>query len=282
MQITPLDAPFGARITGLNLNRALDAARFVQIHAAWLEHSVLVFPDQRLSEDDLVAFSRRFGQLELPPASESRTRGEGGGASRPEIWNISNVKVNGVAIGGLGNLEADWHTDMSYLESPPSASILYAREIPGSGGNTCFASMYMALEALPDSLRKRIEGQRVRHDSAYTSVGELRKGATAVTDVAAVEGAIHPAIRVHPESGRAALYLGRRLNASFVDMPVAESESLLDEIWAFCTRPEFVYEHTWNVGDLLVWDNRCTIHRRDEFDAAERRIMWRTQVKQGV
>jgi taurine dioxygenase len=280
MQITPLAPPLGARVSGLDLNLPMDDACFERIHSAWLQHSVLLFPDQALNEDELIAFSRRFGELEAPPAGENRTRSDGGGAVNPEIWNISNVTVDGISIGSLGNLEADWHTDMSYLERPPSASILYAREIPAAGGNTYFASMYRALEALPDNLLARLNSQPVRHDSAYTSVGELRKGATEVTDVTQIEGAVHPAIRTHPESGRKALYLGRRLNASFVNLPLTDSDALLDEVWEFCTQPRFVYQHSWNVGDLMVWDNRCTIHRRDQFDDAERRVMWRTQISQ--
>ena len=282
MQISPLTTSLGARVTNLNLESAIDDDCFERLVSAWFEHSVLVFPNQVLSENALVDFSCRFGELELPPASENRIRGDGGGAERPEIWNISNIKIDGVSIGSLGNLEADWHSDMSYLELPPSASILYAREVPATGGNTYFADMYKALQELPKGLRRRLESHQVRHDSAYTSVGELRKGAREVTDASVAEGAVHPAIRVHPETGREVLYLGRRRNASVVNLPQAESDALLDEIWALCTQPQFVYEHTWNVGDLLICDNRCTIHRRDEFDAAERRIMWRTQIKDRI
>ncbi|MDH3643426.1 MAG: TauD/TfdA family dioxygenase [Gammaproteobacteria bacterium] len=279
MQITTLDAPLGARVTGLDLNHILSGPDFGCLHAAWLERAVLLLPGQNLSEAALVRFSRRFGELELPPASENRSRSDGGGAHRPEIWNISNVRVDGMPIGSLGNLEADWHSDMSYLESPPAASILHAREIPALGGNTCFANMYEALRAMPAELRERLARLQIRHDSAYTSVGELRKGADQVDDVTAVLGATHPAIRVHPETGQPAIYLGRRLNASVVGLPLKESEALLDELWAFCVQPEFVYEHTWAEGDLIIWDNRCTLHRRDQFDDAERRVMWRTQVK---
>ncbi len=278
MQVSPLTQYLGARIDGIDLATELSEEQFADLYAAWLEHAVLVIPNQHLSEDDLVEFSARFGPLEQPPAGESRARDEGG-ASRPEIWNISNVKVDGVAIGSLGNAEADWHTDMSYIPDPPAASILYAREIPTTGGNTQFADMRAAAEDLPTELRTAINGRSVRHDSAYTSVGELRKGAGAVTDVTQVEGAIHECIRVHPESGTRALYFGRRMNASVVDMPVAKSEALLDEIWAFCTRPQYVYTHVWSVGDLVMWDNRSVIHRRDSFDDSQRRVMWRTQVK---
>jgi taurine dioxygenase len=277
LNITPFDAPLGAKVSGLDLSLTLDEHSFSDLYAAWLEHSVLVIPDQSLTELALVEFSQRLGQLELPPASETRARGDGG-ASLPEIWTISNVKVDGVAIGGLGNFEADWHTDMSYLETPPIASVLYAREIPEVGANTSFADMYAALDSMPAGLRQRLSDICVQHDSAYTSVGTLRDGATKVGDASEAVGAIHPAVRTHPETNRQALYMGRRLNASIQNMPMEQSEGLLDEIWSFCTQRQFVYEHVWQIGDLVMWDNRCTIHRRDAFDSEQRRIMWRTQV----
>jgi taurine dioxygenase len=278
LNVTSFDAPLGAKVSGLDLSKTLDEYTFSELYAAWLTHSVLVIPDQSLTESALVEFSKRLGQLEMPPASETRARGDGG-ASQPEIWTISNVKVDGVAIGGLGNLEADWHTDMSYLETPPVASILYAREIPEVGANTSFADMYAALDSMPADLRQRLSDIYVQHDSAYTSVGTLRDGATKVGDASKAVGAIHPAVLTHPETNRQALYMGRRLNASIQHMPMAQSENLLDEIWSFCTQRQFVYEHVWQVGDLVIWDNRCTIHRRDAFDSEQRRIMWRTQVK---
>jgi taurine dioxygenase len=277
LNITPFDAPLGAKVSGLDLSLTLDEHSFSDLYAAWLEHSVLVIPDQSLTELALVEFSQRLGQLELPPASETRARGDGG-ASLPEIWTISNVKVDGVAIGGLGNFEADWHTDMSYLETPPIASVLYAREIPEVGANTSFADMYAALDSMPADLRQRLSDICVQHDSAYTSVGTLRDGATKVGDASKAVGAIHPAVLTHPETNRQALYMGRRLNASIQNMPMEQSEGLLDEIWSFCTQRQFVYEHVWQIGDLVMWDNRCTIHRRDAFDSEQRRIMWRTQV----
>ena len=139
--------------------------------------------------------------------------------------------------------------------------------------------MYAALDSMPADLRQRLNDIWVQHDSAYTSVGTLRDGATKVGDASNAEGAIHPAVLTHPETNRQALYMGRRLNASIRNMPMEQSEDLLDEIWSFCTQRQFVYEHVWRIGDLVIWDNRCTIHRRDAFDSAQRRIMWRTQVK---
>ena len=277
MQIRPMSAALGAEVTGVDL-ADLNERDFQQLYDAWLQGCVLVVRGQSLTESSLVSFSRRFGDLELPPASESRVTGDGG-ASSPEIWTISNVRVNGEPIGALGSLEADWHSDMSYRSDPPAASVLYARELPASGANTCFSNMYAACLDLPERLKAQIATLHVRHDSAYTSVGTLRADARAVEDVSEVEGAIHPSILKHPETGREALFMGRRLNASFVELPTEASERLLDEVWGYCTDPQFVYEHVWALGDLVIWDNRCTLHRRDAFDDRERRVMWRTQIK---
>ena len=277
MQIEPISAALGAEVTDLDL-ADLSEQGFQALYDAWLQYCILVVRRQSLTESSLLNFSKRLGDLELPPASESRVTGDGG-ASLPEIWTISNVTVNGEAIGALGNLEADWHSDMSYRPEPPAASVLYAREIPAGGANTCFANMYAACSDMPESLKAKISALHVRHDSAYTSVGTLRADARAVEDVSEVEGAIHPTILRHPETGREALFMGRRLNASFIELPTDASEQLLDEVWEHCIDPRFVYEHIWQLGDLVIWDNRCTLHRRDAFDNRERRVMWRAQIK---
>ena len=277
MLIKPMNAALGAEVTGIDLAR-INIQEFRALYDAWLEHCVLIVRQQSLTEASLVDFSRRLGELELPPGSESRVTGDGG-ASLPEIWTISNVKVDGEAIGALGNLEADWHSDMSYRSDPPAASVLYARIIPSSGANTCFANMYTALDEMPVNLKRRIAPLHVRHDSAYTSVGTLRADARAIDDIAEVRGAVHPTIQQHPETRQKALFIGRRLNACFVELETDDSEQLLDEVWQHCSDRRFVYEHVWQLGDLLVWDNRCTLHRRDAFDDNERRIMWRTQIK---
>ncbi|HZD26385.1 MAG TPA: TauD/TfdA family dioxygenase, partial [Alphaproteobacteria bacterium] len=258
---------------------ALSDAEFGALYRLWLQHCLLVIRDQDLTPQSLVAFSARFGPLEPPPGSEKGSRDEEGAAQAREMWIISNVVENGRPIGALGAGEASWHTDMSYLEVPPTASVLYGHEVPAIGGNTWFANMDAALAAMPAELRRRIDGLRTNHDSSYTSAGELRKGMAEVRDVTQAPGAAHPVIRRHDETGREALYLGRRLNAYLLGLPVAESEALLDALWAWCTRPEFLYEHRWCRGDLLIWDNRSTIHRRDAFDQKARRVMWRCQVQ---
>lgn len=278
IEILPSGRALGAEIRGTDLSRSLSDGAFEAVREAWSDHLVLLFRGQKLSDGDLIRFSRRFGALDIAPASATDMAGAQE-KSRPEIWIISNVVQNGKPIGALGDKEAEWHTDMSYVEEPPMASVLHSLEIPGTGGDTSFANMYKALETLPADLRRAIEGRVCNHDASTTSVGELRAGAGAVGDVRVAPGAKHPMIRTHPVTGGKALYLGRRLNAYIPGLSLDESERLLDALWAHCARPEFVWTHRWRAGDLLIWDNRAAIHRRDSFNGAERRVMHRTQIK---
>lgn len=278
-EIRPLAPAIGAEVRGVDVAAGLDDAVFELLHRTWLERGVLLLRDQRLDEAALVAFSRRFGPLELPPAGERRDRADGGGAAAPEVWIISNVIENGEPIGALGAGEAEWHTDMAYIERPPTASILFAREVPPAGGDTYWAGMAAAWEALPQDLRAAVRGRRIKHDTAYTSAGTLRKGAQPVTDPRSSPGTWHPALRRHPETGAETLFLGRRRNAVIEGLDLAESGALMDRLIAFATQDRFVYRHRWRAGDLLIWDNRSTMHRRDAFDAAARRVMLRTQVR---
>jgi taurine dioxygenase len=273
--IAPTGGGLGAEVTGVDLRRIDDAA-FAALRRAFIEHAVLLFRGQRLSDDDLIAFSRRFGALDWAPVQENGRRFVPG---KPEIYVVSNVVENGVAIGSLGAGEAAWHTDMSYLEDPPMASMLYALEVPAAGGNTGFCNMYSAYDALPAALKRRIAGLAIKHDATYNSGGYLRAGASASDDPRSSAGTVHPLVCTHPESGRKCLYLGRRRNAWLVGLDLAESERLLDELWACATRPAFTWYTVWRVSDLVLWDNRCTMHRRDPFDPAARRIMHRTQIK---
>jgi taurine dioxygenase len=189
------------------------------------------------------------------------------------------VVENGQPIGQLGAYEAVWHTDMSYVAAPPSASALYSLEAPPSGGNTGFCNMYLAYDTLPAGLRHDIEGRLCRHDASRNSAGELRRGFVDAPDPTQVVGAEHPVVRTHPVTGRKALFLGRRPNAYIPGLPLADSEALLDALWAHCTKPEFAWYQQWRKGDLILWDNRCVMHRRDAFDPAARRVMHRTQIK---
>lgn len=273
--VTPTGAALGAEIGGLDL-RTITDADFAKVYRAWLDHSVLLIRGQVLTDDDLIAFSRRFGELDFAPVQENGRRFVEG---HPEIYVVSNVIENGVAIGSLGAGEAVWHTDMSYLEDPPKASMLYAIEVPPKGGNTGFTSMYRAYDLLPDEMKRRLVGLRVKHDGTYNSGGYVRQGVTPTDDPRESPGTYHPIVCTHPETGRKCLYLGRRRNAYLEGLGLAESEALLDEVWRFATRDELTWYNVWRVGDLVLWDNRCTMHRRDPFDAESRRVMHRTQMK---
>jgi taurine dioxygenase len=275
IHVVPTGAALAADIIGVDLRRIDDSA-FAAIHRAWLDHLVVLFRGQDLDDDDLIAFSRRFGDLDLAPIQENGRRFVDG---HPEIYVVSNVIENGLTIGSLGAGEAVWHTDMSYLDDPPKASMLYAIEVPPAGGNTGFTNMYRACDELPDALRRRIAGLRLKHDGTYNSGGYVREGIVATDDPVASPGTYHPIVCTHPETGRQCLYLGRRRNAYIEGLPLAESEALLDELWQHATREELSWYNTWRVGDLVLWDNRCTMHRRDPFDATTRRIMHRTQMK---
>ena len=276
LTIRPITDALGAEIGGVDLAE-LTAAQFEAIRAAWHDHSALLLRDQHLSDDDLVAFSRRFGALDEAPVMETgRTAVPG----KPEVYVISNVLgADRKPIGSLGAGEAVWHTDMSYLETPPDASALYALEVPAQGGSTWLAGMNAALRALPGDLRQAVEGRAIKHDATYNSGGFLREGARVDDDPRTSAGAVHPIVCQHPETGVPTLYLGRRRNAYVVGLELAESEALLDRLWAHATRPDFTYAHRWRVGDLLMWDNRCTLHRRDAFDQSMRRVMHRTQIR---
>ena len=275
MSVRRLDAVLGAEVDGVDL-RALDEPAFAAIHRAWLDHQVLLFRQQALADADLVAFSRRFGDLDEAPVQETGRRFVDG---YPEIYIVSNVMKDGVPIGSLGSGEAVWHTDMSYLPQPPKASALYAIEVPAEGGDTWFCSMYAAWDELPAPLKRRVDGLGVKHDGTYNSGGYVREGVTPTGDPRTSPGTVHPLVAIHPETGRRALYLGRRRNAYIEGMTLEESDALLDDVWAHATRDALTWRHHWRAGDLVLWDNRCTMHRRDAFDPRARRLMHRTQIK---
>jgi taurine dioxygenase len=273
LKVVPLGV-IGAEVRGVDLVR-VGEREVAAIKDAWYRHDVLVFRNQRLTDDDLLAFSRHFGELDPPPNQGAGRKSPPG---YPDVYVVSNVlDAQGEPIGALGDGEASWHTDMSYVAQPPDASMLYSLEIPARGGDTSFASMKAALAALPKALLERIRDLDIKHDGTYDSGGYLRKGMAASTDPRYSVGTPHPLVIAHPVSGDAAVYLGRRRNAYIMGLELAESECLLDEIWSYVETA--VYRHRWAVGDLVLWDNRTTMHKRDAFDPKARRIMHRTQIR---
>jgi taurine dioxygenase len=275
-EVVPTGAALGADIVGLDISEAIDDATFSAVYKAWNDHLVLRFRGQRLDDDRLVAFSRRFGDLDMAPIAAKDgplTR------HRPEVAVISNIVVDGKPIGGLGNSELVWHQDMSYNELPPKASLLYGLETPSAGGETFFYNLYSAYETLPQRLKTRIQGLTCKHDATRNSSGQLRNGFAERYSNQERPGAVHPLAVRHPETGRTSLYLGRRPNAWVVGLSDAESDRLLDELWAHIESGSFVWGQEWRPGDLVIWDNRCTLHRRNTLDPSLRRLMHRTQVR---
>lgn len=276
LQVRPLPNVLGAEVLCGDVRKLSSDGRKT-VHQAYLDHLVLLFRGQSLTDHELMAFGRCFGNLAEPISSAYRATGVKD--TDPElkyISVISNVVENGVAIGALGDGEAAWHSDFSFHEVPYSATLLYSLEIPPSGGNTGFLNMYLAYETLPERLKREVQGRTIKNDASHNSAGQLRKGFKEVTDVAKSPGPSHPIVFRHPETGRDALYLGRRPFAYVNGLPVSESEKLLDELWAHATQERFSWHHEWRVGDILVWDNRCTMHHRDPFDPSSRRVMHKT------
>ena len=274
--LRPLSAALGAEVSGLDLSKPLDPVTVEALRTAWLEHLVLRFRGQRLTDPQLLDVSRHLGELDPPGPNPY---GAPFNPEHPEINVISNIRDGDRPLGNLGDGEAVWHQDMTYIDRPPMASMLYAIEVPPAGGNTYWANLHLALESMPAPLRRRIEGRSAVHDSTYNSAGIMRRGMKEVTDPREAPGARHPLIVVHPDSGRETLLLGRRRNGYILGLSLAESEALLDELWAHACQPRFAFCQEWQVGDVILWDNRSTLHRRDAFDAASRRRMHRTQIK---
>jgi len=276
IDVIPSGAVLGAELQGIDAARPLDKATVAAIQAAWDAHLVLLLRDQRLDDPALLAFSRRFGALDPPGPNPY---GAPFLPDYPAINVISNVVEDGRPIGNLGAGEAVWHADMTYVEVPPKAAILHALEVPVGAGDTEFANMAAAYDALPEDLRRAADGRVAIHDAAHNSAGMLRQGYAEVDDPRETPGARHPLVRTDPASGRKALFLGRRPHAYVPGLSPADSDALLDALWAYAVEPRFVWRHRWRVGDLLMWQNLWVLHRRDPFDADARRIMHRTQIK---
>ena len=287
----PSGAALGAEIRGINLAGRIPETVASALKDAWHEHLVLLFRDQELDDGSLLAASDLFGPTQEGGAHKYFKKGgfeAGRGllATRPEITVISNLDENGVPVrenAGLGSGEVVWHSDNSYIETPPAGSMLYAIEIPeDGGGDTSFANQYMAYETLPDVMKLTIAGKAQVHDSSRNSAGVLRPTAKLPTKPEEVKGPTHPLVRIHPDTGRQALYLGRRRvwpSNYIVGLENEKSEALLDRLWRHATQDEFVWTHAWRAGDVLLWDNRCALHHRTELDHTRARVLHRTQIQ---
>jgi taurine dioxygenase len=276
LEIVPLSKHIGAEIRGLDLREKPDAETIDAIYRAWLEHLVIVFPAQTLSQEDLIRVTGYFGELgeiARPPKYFPK------GYSRlvPGIMLISNIRENGEPIGALPDGEMMFHHDMIHTQVPSKATLLYSVEIPSTGGNTLFASGYAAYDTLDPAVRSKLEGRQAMHHYNY---GSTQKGDGRGTE--AFAECSHPVFRTHEDTGRKAVYVNRLMTIGIIDMPPEQSDPLLEAVFDHAERREFVYEHVWRVGDLLLWDNRCSSHARTDFPSTERRLMLRTTVKGSV
>ena len=271
--ITPV---IGAYIRGVDLS-AITQPQFERLYAIWKQHHVIVLRGQELTNAQFERFSAMLGELDPPPNQGAGRKSVPG---HPNLYVVSNRRNDaGEPVGALGDGEAQWHTDMSYLERPPFASMLWSVELPDSGGDTCFASMPAALRSMPQDLVERISRLSIKHDGTYDSGGAVRKGMTANDDPVRSVGTLHPIVIEQPESGERTLYLGRRRNAYIDGLSRAESEVLLDILWSYATAPEVTMRHRWRLGDVVLWNNFTTMHRRDAFPAEQIRTMHRSQIK---
>ena len=278
MKSIGLSEHLAVEVPDLDLSLPLSVEEVAELRTLWNRHLVLRFRAQTLTDDRLMTFSRNFGELDYAPmgriSAEERAR-----LPNPYVAIVSNIVEDGRHIGDLGALEAHWHTDLSYVEEPVSGSVLYAVEVPPSGGDTSFTSMHAAYDALPGHLRERISTLSLKHTASHDSAGELRRGHKEATDPRDAPGPVHPLTVAHPETGRRALLLGRRQLAYIPALSVEDSEALLDELWSYVGAPEYTWTQQWCVGDVLMWDNRAVMHHRDPFDSSSRRLMRRTQLK---
>jgi taurine dioxygenase len=274
IEIRPTGAALGADVRGVDFGD-LDEPTLDRIREALGEHLVLRFRDTELSDADYMALGRRLGEI-VPPEAHTRTA-EMTAPDFPEMSVISNIVEGGIAKGEAGEGELRWHTDHGFMERPAAYTMLLAREVPAQGGDTSFVNMCRAHDEMPDGLRARAAMLSVKHQASHSSTGKPRPGYADIgtSDPRALPGAIHPIVRTHPESGRKALYLGRRYGSYIPPLPLEDSETLLDALWAEATREELTWTQSWQVGDLIVWDNRCTMHRRESFAGHGRRRMHR-------
>jgi taurine dioxygenase len=267
LAVRPLSPALGAEILGVDLREELDERAFAQIGEAWHRHLVILLRDQELSETDEVRFAERFG----PPAvihTKEFVR------NHPAVMLISNIREDGKPIGALPDGEMQFHSDQCHQERPAMASLLYAIEVPSKGGNTLFANQYKAYETLPEAIKRRIDGRKALNAYDYRTAA-MKRGTQLAEGVPCYA---HPVVRTHPATGRKALYVNRLMTVRIEGMPEPESDELLNLLFDHQERREFVYEHVWRPGDLLMWDNRRVLHARTDFSPDERRLMRRVTI----
>jgi taurine dioxygenase len=271
--LRPLSPAIGVEIKGLDLRWPLNPTTITAVRSAWYCHCIIVLRDQSLTEDEQARFGEYLGNLYTSHASHYQNRLR----RHPATLFISNVREDGKLIGTLPDGEVHFHSDMAFSASPPVATMLYGLEIPSHGGNTKFANMYAAYETLPQTMKARLEGLSARNVyDPYDAAGAAAMRLVSVSPDAPSH--VHPIVRTHPATGRKSLFVNRLMTRNVEGLPATESDNLLNYLFDHQEQEKFVYEHVWKVGDLVLWDNRCTLHARTDFSAQERRLLRRMTV----
>jgi alpha-ketoglutarate-dependent taurine dioxygenase len=280
IEIVPCDAPVGAEIRGVDLAKGIEDATFAEIDAALSAHAVIFLRDQHITPEQQVAFSRRFGEIEINSFNKYALK------ENPAVLVVSNIKEDGKDI-GYADAGSHWHTDMSYTATPPRLTMLYAVEVPHKNGrplgDTWFASACAAYDDLPAAMKKKIEGKRAIHRFAAKERGVKKPVALTVEQIAKNPDVIHPVARRHPVTGRKALYVRKGECIGIEGMPEDEALPLIADLSDRITRKEYIYRHQWRVGDLLMWDNALVQHWAPrDYEWPDRRLMLRTTVNGSV
>lgn len=279
LEIRPLAGPLGAEVWGLDLSQALSAEDFSRLHQAHLTHHLLVFRDLDITPRQQIDFSRRFGPLQIHVLRQFQLPGH------EEILVISNVRDNGRPI-GLGDAGHFWHSDLSYVDKPSLGSMLHAQELPAEGGDTLFANQHLAWDELPAALRHAVAGRWAEHSylCRYEALRQRNPWRPALTpsQIAEVQPVSHPIVRTHPENGRRALFVSEHFTTRVIGLPDDESRALLAELFAHCTRADFVYRRAWRARDMLFWDNRSLQHLAAGCPDTLRRTLYRTTIEGSV
>jgi taurine dioxygenase len=277
--IKAFDAPLGAEVLGLDLSQPLSDEDFARLHRAHLDHHVLVFRDQHITPGQQVAFSRRFGPLQIHVLRQFQL------PSNPEVLVVSNIRENGRPI-GLGDAGHFWHSDLSYKDTPSLGSMLHAQELPEEGGDTLFANQHTAWEQLPDYLKRAVAGLKAEHSylCRYADLQKRNPWRPNLTQaqIDEVKPVVHPVVRTHPETGRKALFVSEHFTTRIVGLPEIESRALLDELFDHSTRPRHIYRHQWQPQDMVFWDNRSLMHLAAGCPEDQRRKLYRTTIEGDV
>ncbi|MBI77302.1 MAG: taurine catabolism dioxygenase TauD [Rhodospirillaceae bacterium] len=275
----PLSPACGVEILGLDLSATLPQQTVDEIRALWNEHIVLVFRNQKITEEEQLQFASRFGKLgdRKPPPKKLKERTEGVLQNDQRVMLVSNKTIDGSPIGSFGDGDMWYHIDSGYSKNPYTYTFLYGVELPSEGGNTLFGNMYLAYESLSEELKGKLANQKALHIHQY----ERRARVDISGDISEIPHWYHPVFVTHPESGRKSLFVDRLMTQRIEGCTHEESEQLLEKLYAAGENPSVVYEHEWELGDFVMWDNRCAIHGRTWFDPKESRLLRRCTIEGG-